>query len=237
MVVAHSRARPDMHMFVTKPPQRRATSEQGRASGAAIRVAIVDDHPVARYGVEHILAPYAHLNVVCSTDRLDALPAADVYLLDLYLGDGRVATGAIGRLAARNPVLVMSASIQREDVLFTLEAGASGFLTKDSDGGAFVAAIEAVAAGGLHLSSQLADIIEVGAQRARPDTPLATLAPREREVLSLLAEGFTQEQAAVRLGVASGTVDTYLKRIRVKLGPGNKAALIRRGIDGGHITR
>jgi DNA-binding CsgD family transcriptional regulator len=61
------------------------------------------------------------------------------------------------------------------------------------------------------------------------------LAPRERQALSLIAQGFTQAQAALRMGVSPATIDTYIKRIRRKLGPGNKAELTRRAIELGEV--
>jgi two-component system, NarL family, nitrate/nitrite response regulator NarL len=196
----------------------------------------VDDHPVARHGVAHIFDRCDHITIVSSTDSLAGIPDADVYLVDLYLGEGPVAVEAIAALAARNPVLVMSASARRQDVVSTLEAGASGFLTKASDAGAFIEGVETVAGGGFYLSSQLADIIDASARGAAAGSALAALAPREREVLSYLAQGFTQEQAATRIGIGRSTVDTYVKRIRQKIGPGNRTTLIRRGIEGGHIN-
>jgi len=196
----------------------------------------VDDHPVARHGVARIFDRCDRITIVSSTDSLEGIPDADVYLVDLYLGEGPVAVEAIAALAARNPVLVMSASARRHDVVSTLEAGASGFLTKASDVDAFIEGVETVAGGGFYLSSQLADIIDASAHGAAAGSALATLAPREREVLSYLAQGFTQEQTATRIGIGPSTVDTYVKRIRQKIGPGNRTTLIRRGIEGGHIN-
>jgi DNA-binding CsgD family transcriptional regulator len=72
----------------------------------------------------------------------------------------------------------------------------------------------------------------IGAQ-ARGDGRPPALAPRERETLLLLAEGLTHGQAAARMGVRPGTLDTYLKRIRVKLGPGNTLALVHRATERG----
>jgi DNA-binding CsgD family transcriptional regulator len=84
-------------------------------------------------------------------------------------------------------------------------------------------------AGGFYVSSQLADLIDTDAADGDP----IRLAPREREALSLIAQGFTQSQAASRMGISPATIDTYIKRIRHKLGPGNKADLTRRAIEFG----
>jgi DNA-binding CsgD family transcriptional regulator len=62
------------------------------------------------------------------------------------------------------------------------------------------------------------------------------LAPRETEALALIAQGFTQAQAAVRMGVSATTVDTYMRRIRHKLGAGNKADLTRRALELGLLA-
>ncbi|MDQ1289644.1 MAG: hypothetical protein QG622_3210 [Actinomycetota bacterium] len=68
---------------------------------------------------------------------------------------------------------------------------------------------------------------------AQGDDRAAALAPREREALRHLSEGLTQKQAAARMGVRPGTLDTYLKRIRAKLGPGNTLALVYRATEQG----
>ena len=66
-------------------------------------------------------------------------------------------------------------------------------------------------------------------------TSAPRLAPRELEALALIAQGFTQAQAAVRMGVSAATVDTYMRRIRKKLGAGNKARLTRRALELGLV--
>lgn len=69
-----------------------------------------------------------------------------------------------------------------------------------------------------------------------PRTTALRLAPREAEALALIARGFTQAQTAVRMGVSSTTVDTYMRRIRHKLGAGNKADLTRRALELGLLA-
>jgi DNA-binding NarL/FixJ family response regulator len=210
-----------------------------------IRIAIVDDHPVARYGMQLIFAPDPGLEVVCTTDSLAGLRAganaggawgADVVILDLYLDGGRVPGPEIAALARLCPVLVVSASARRDDVLAAIGGGASGYLIKSSDGEAFVEAVRTVAAKGFYVSSHLADMIHAKAGAAESRGEQVTLAPREREALSLIAQGFTQAQAASRMGISPATIDTYIKRIRSKLGPGNKADLTRRAIELGQVA-
>lgn len=206
--------------------------------GAPIRVAIVDDHPVARCGMEHIFDAEPELRVVGTVACLAELQAGlqsgdiapDVVILDLYLDNGRLSSGQIAEVTRCCPVLVVSVSARRQDVLAAIRAGASGYLVKTAAVDAFAAAVRTVISGGFYVSSQLADLID--ASTAADPTALA---PRERQALSLIAQGFTQAQTAVRMGVSPATIDTYIKRIRRKLGPGNKAELTRRAIELGEL--
>ncbi|MGZ4150636.1 MAG: response regulator transcription factor, partial [Actinomycetota bacterium] len=90
-----------------------------------------------------------------------------------------------------------------------------------------VAAVQDVAAGRFHLSAELADALHEVATRQEA----SPLSPREEEALRLIAEGFTHKQAASRMGVTVATFDTYIKRIRQKLGLGNKAELTRTALS------
>ena len=207
---------------------------------ATVRIAIVDDHPVACYGVQMIFIARTGTEIVLAVPTveqlLEAWPEPDVVLLDLYLADGRVPAPRIAQVAARCPVLMMSASARREDVLAAVEAGASGYLLKSAPGDLFAEAVQTVVGGGFYVSSQLADLIHASADRGGAcGTGGLRLAPREREALSLIAQGFTQAQTARRMGLSPATVDTYMKRIRQKLGAGNKAELTRRAIELGEV--
>lgn len=204
------------------------------------RIAIVDDHPIARYGLQLILGQGRQVEVVCSAGSLGQLEAAgvefDVVILDLDLEDGRLAPAAIAALAARRPVLIISASARPEDALVAISAGASGYVTRSASGDAFLEAVQTVMAGGLYLPAQLADLIRVAADCPEPTTAQLALSPREIETLHHIAQGLTQAQAAQRMGVSPNTIDAYIKRIRRKIGPGNKADLTRRALQLGHLN-
>ena len=198
-----------------------------------LRVAIVDDHPVARYGLAAILAAVEDLRIVATVATCAELPmdeadtvAADLVILDLYLAAGRPALGDITRLSAQRPVLVVSASRAPADVLAAMQAGASGYLTKHAAGDAYVTAIRSVTSGGFYLSAQLADMLHAATGTRIPAAAgREPLSPREQEALAYIARGFTHQQTATRMGVSKATVDTYIARIRTKLGLGNKAEL------------
>jgi DNA-binding NarL/FixJ family response regulator len=208
-------------------------------TGPLIRIVIVDDHPVARYGMREIFAAVPGIEVAGEAETLAGLAGldtpADVLVLDLYLGQGRLTAGQIATLASTWPVLVVSASVRREDVIAAVRAGASGYLLKTAEQEVFIEAVRTVAGHGFFVSAQLAHLIDATLEADDPAASEVHLAPRERQVLSLIAQGFTQGQAATRMGVSQGTVDTYIKRIRRKLGPGNKADLTRRAIELGEL--
>jgi DNA-binding NarL/FixJ family response regulator len=191
-----------------------------------IRVAVIDDHPMMRRGLETTLEG-AGIEVVRSAsswaDLRGAAPEADALVMDLYLGGGRPHLEDVGEASARYPVLVISASASPGDVSDAVAAGAQGYITKTASDAEVVAAVRDVASGRFHLSAELADALHDTARR-RETSPLS---PREEQALRLIAEGFTHRQAASRMGVTVATFDTYIKRIRQKLGLGNKAELTR----------
>jgi DNA-binding NarL/FixJ family response regulator len=210
-----------------------------------IRVAVVDDHPVARRGLESMLGEAADMEVsasVGSPDQLtDGMAWPDVVLLDLYHEDDTPCLPAISRIRSHSKVLVVSVSERPSDVLGAVRAGAMGYVTKLAEAEMLVAAVRTVARGGFALSAQLADILQAGlasdvrtgaaSHGSDDDDCQPQLSPREEQALELIARGFTHAQAARRMGVSKTTVDTYVERIRIKLQVGNKAELTRAAIN------
>ncbi|MDQ2810513.1 MAG: response regulator transcription factor [Actinomycetota bacterium] len=214
--------------------------------GELIQVAIVDDHPVARRGLQSILADAGDIQVSAAVATPAELSLAgvgagrpDVIMLDLYHDGDEPCVGAIATLSQDHRVLVVSASGRPADVLGAIRAGACGYVTKLADPPLLVAAVRTVAGGGFALSSQLADILRgaLAAVPAATGTAAAAaagtpaLSPREEEALDLIARGLTHAQAASRMGVSRATVDTYVERIRAKLHVGNKAELAQAAIE------
>lgn len=202
-----------------------------------IRVAIVDDHPIARRGLETLLSEAPDITVTglaASAAELTANgpPPCDVLLLDLYHDGDAPCIDAITRLRPDTHVLVVSASARPADVINSISAGAAGYVTKHADADMLLSAVRTVASGGFALSAQLADILQARltiAERGPAEPPArdAGLSPREEETLDLIARGFTHAQVARRMGISKATVDTYVERIRGKLQVGNKAELTR----------
>ena len=132
-----------------------------------IRVAIVDDHPVARRGLHSILAEAGDIRVSAAVATSAVLGLADsgathpdVVMLDLYHDGHEPCLDAISQIRRDCKVLVVSASGRAADGLGAIRAGACGYVTKLADPPMRIAAVRTVASGGSVLSSQLADILQ-----------------------------------------------------------------------------
>ncbi len=183
-----------------------------------ITVAAVDDDRMLLGGLDSWLRPIADIELelmVTTVDAyLDAVGEAppEVVLLDLNLRDHSAPADNVRRvLSSGARVLVVSTIPDADGVLATIEAGASGYITKDQDLDALVQAIRDVAAGRSVVSPELAFVLS---RDARPNRP--QLSPQERVVLTAYASGATLQAAARRAGVAYGTAREYLERVKRK---------------------
>ncbi|MGR0218529.1 response regulator [Agromyces sp. ZXT2-6] len=208
-----------------------------RAPGSAIRVLVVDDQALVRAGFRTILDSEEGITVVGeAADGEDAMDAAaslrpDVICMDVQMPgtDGLEATRRILDAASPTPpaVLVLT-TFDREDYLFAaLEAGASGFLLKNSSPEQLIEAVQVVARGDALLSPDVTRRVIEAASAARrprshpPEPALAALrdlTAREREVLVLLAEGLSNAEIAARMWVGEATVKTHVSKVLMKLG-------------------
>jgi len=198
-----------------------------------IRVLVVDDQAMVRQGFAALLAAQPDLLVVGdAADGAQAVAAArehdpDVVLMDIRMPvlDGIEATRRIlaGGSGATRPRVLMLTTFDLDDYVFeALRAGASGFLLKDAPAAELVGAVRVVAAGeGLLAPSVTRRLIEQFAARPRPNRThparLATLTPRETEVLRLIARGQSNAEIAATLVVAEQTVKTHVGRVLAKL--------------------
>ena len=216
-----------------------------------IRVLIVDDQTVVREGLAAILSTEPEIDVVgLAGDGQQALELAaelgpDVVLMDLKMPvlDGVQATQQLHRRHPGISVLVLSTYADEEWVLNALRAGAAGYLLKDTRRETLIAAIKGTAEGQSYLDPDVAGTVMrqavSGAPAPAPGPYLVeALTERERQVLRLLARGYSNPEIARHLHLARGTVRNYVSSILQKLGVADRtqAAVeaVRRGLlEGG----
>jgi DNA-binding NarL/FixJ family response regulator len=183
-----------------------------------IRVAVIDDHTIVRNGLVQLLRSHPDLEVVASAGDGEAAVALciehrpDVALMDLSMpGMGGIeATRLIAGQAPEVQVVVLTSFMDRERIVDALNAGAIGYLLKDAEPHELVRGIQAAARGESPLDTRAARAM-LSAQR-KPG-PLDALTEREREVLSLVAEGLPNKQIARRLEITEKTVKAHLTSV------------------------
>ncbi|WP_067604717.1 response regulator [Nocardiopsis listeri] len=206
-----------------------------------IRVLLVDDHPVVREGIRGMLSTEPDLEIVGEAGsgpeavvRVAALEP-DVVLMDLRMpgGDGAEATE---RIRADHPdvhVLVLTTYDTDTDILRAVEAGATGYLLKDTPRAELADSIRSAARGETVLSGRLAGKLLSRVRRdPEPEKP-AALSPREVEVLRLAAEGHTNAAIGRALRISTTTVKTHLMRAYEKLGVGDRTAAVSQALRRG----
>ncbi|MBM4693757.1 response regulator [Rhodococcus hoagii] len=195
-----------------------------------ISVLLVDDHLVVRAGLRALLDSQPDITVIGETDTgedavaMSADRSPDVVMMDLALGTGIDGVEAIRRIRAarpNQPVLVFTTYDTDADVVRALDAGAIGYLLKDSAPQDIFGAIRDAVAGRSVLSPPVAS--RVLDRMRRPDQALTA---REAELLSLLAEGLTNKELGKRLFISEATVKTHLAHIYAKLGVESRAAAV-----------
>ena len=193
-------------------------------------VVIVDDHGLFRSGVRSELG--GEVDVIGEAD--DVQPAIeliarcppDVVLLDVHLpgGGGQAVVEAVKPAQPDVRFLALSASDAPEDVIAVVRAGARGYVTKTISGAELVSAVRRVAAGDVVFSPRLAGFVldafaagpPAGAQPS-VDPELDQLTPREREVLRLIARGYTYREIAKELFISVKTVESHVSSVLRKL--------------------
>jgi DNA-binding NarL/FixJ family response regulator len=201
-----------------------------------IRTDLLVRSPVYLIGLVRTLEG-AGIRIVRARMSSDEEPAwlADALLVDVDALCPRRGLDDIARAARSAPVLVLDRERSTEpavDPACYLRAGASGVVSKRADGDDIVGAVRAVTSG--------ARVSPAGVEQPPPPTHTDAaghhLSEREEQVLRQISSGLTHAQIATRLGISPHTVDTYVKRIRAKLGVGNKAELTRAALLGRLVT-
>ncbi|WP_086843964.1 response regulator [Amycolatopsis kentuckyensis] len=214
-----------------------------------IRVLLVDDQRLVRAGFRSILDGEDDISVVAeAADGREALQAAhehhpDVVLMDIRMPvlDGLAATRhLLADPAVRTKVVILTTFDLDEDVYGALRAGASGFLVKDTEPEELIHAVRVVARGDALLAPSITRrlIAEFAARGTRPaaSPALDRLTDREREVLSLVAAGLSNDEIARELTLSPATAKTHVSRIMTKTGTHDRAQLVVLAYESGAVT-
>ena len=211
------------------------------AGPGPVRVLVADDHPVVRAGLRALLSAEPGLAVVAEagsgeeTVVMARQHQPDVVLMDLRMpGAGGLA--AIRQLSADQPgvrVVVLTTYDSDADILPAVEAGAAGYLLKDTPRDTLVGAIFAAARGETVLAPAVAGRLVNRLRAAPPEAQAAreTLSARETEVLRLAGRGLTNAQIGRELFVSEATVKTHLLRAYAKLGVSSRTAAVTRAME------
>lgn len=199
-----------------------------------IRLFLADDHPSLRAGLAAILGNQPDFKVVgeagSGREVMESKEAADVYILDLRMPDGD-GVQTVKALLARDPsvkVLVLTTYDNEEDIFQTLEAGARGYLLKDTTKEELVTAIREIHQGGRHLPPNI--VSRLADRLIRP-----SLSPREMDVLRLASRGRSNKEMAAAMFVSEETVKSHMKSLFSKLGVHDRAEAVAVSLQRGLI--
>ncbi|MGD0463903.1 MAG: response regulator transcription factor [Tepidisphaeraceae bacterium] len=209
-----------------------------------IRILLADDHGLVRAGIAMMIRQQSDMEVVGEADNgrrtveLAKTSSPNVVLMDISMPDlnGIDATQQIVALSPAPKVIALSGHTDRRAVVDILRAGASGYVVKSAPPEELMLAIRMVAQGKVYLSPQIAGGVLDDFRRCVPASgspEFASLSPREREVLQLMAEGKSTKQIATVLNLSKKTVDNHREHLMSKLNASTLAELIKYAIREG----
>lgn len=210
-----------------------------------ITVLIADDHAMVRDGLRLLLENQPDIRVIGEVaDGRAAVDATlrlnpNVVLMDLAMPllNGADATVCIMEKRECSRIVILSMHSTVEHVFRALQAGALGYLRKESAGNEVVDAVRAVYAGRRYLSQKITEsVVDDYVRKRAEESPLESLSQREREILQMLVEGCSATEIARLLHVSPKTVDTYRSRMMQKLGIGDLPGLVKFALQHGLTT-
>jgi len=201
-----------------------------------IRTLIVDDHPVVRYGIKHMLDAEADIEIVGELENLQGIGAAlsslqpDVVLLDLELGETH-GVDALRQFREEAPgmhVIIYTSHDEEERIIQAAELGVDGYLLKGCPKDEIVGAIRSVHDGGTALEASVAAKLmhHMNKRSARDSEPAIHFSKREKQVLELLASGKTNRNIGTTLFISESTVKFHVHAILSKLDAGNRTEAV-----------
>ena len=200
-------------------------------NSAPISLVIVDDHVLVRQGIRAFLETHTDLSIVgeaedaASATAVCAQHRPNVALVDLVMpGGGITATHDIRAVSPDTQVVLLTSFDDAQQILAAVQAGAISCLLKDIDADSLADTVRKAARGEAVLHPRVAGhLMEALRRGALPAAQmLETLSTREREVLSLMAEGLSNQQIADQLGIGEKTVKTHVSNVLAKLGVGDR---------------
>jgi len=210
-----------------------------------IRTLIVDDHPVVRYGVKHILDSEPDIEVVGELDGIDGIETTldrlypHVVLLDLEMGDiqGAEALRQLRDVAPNVHVIVYTSHDEEEYIIRAAELGVNGYLLKGSPKEEIVSAVRCVNEGGTAIESAVAAKLmqHMNKRSANARQPTVSFSKREKQVLKLLA-GKTNSNIGTALFISESTVKFHVHSILSKMGATNRTEAVSIATRQGVIT-
>jgi DNA-binding NarL/FixJ family response regulator len=206
-----------------------------------IRVLLVDDHAIMREGLHALLAASPGISVIAdASNGREALRCAeelapDVLVMDISMPDlnGIEAARMIREKCPAIRIIMLSMHSTSEHVFRAFEAGASGYVLKESAGSEVITAVRTAYAGGRYLSPALGDLARGSGLDAARSSPLESLSFRERQVLQLVVEGKSSAAIARIVHLSPKSVETYRSRLMKKLGVADLPSLVKFAIEHG----
>lgn len=214
-----------------------------------IRVLLVDDHPIVRRGLHHVLRDEAYIEVIGEAATGDEALARthqlkpDVVVMDLTMPglNGVEATRSVRAQCPESRVLILTMHDDPESLREVLRAGASGYVTKGMVAEELALAIAAVASGSFYVDPSMAGklvqgVLDTSDEPAESSPDEVRLSERETQVARMAALGHTNREIAETLDVSVKTVETYRTRLKEKLGLRNRAELVQYAISRGWLS-
>lgn len=192
-----------------------------------IKVLIADDHAVVRMGLAALISAEDDIMVVGEAKNGDEAVsqamrlAPDVVVMDLVMPkkDGIAATIELREKTPKARVLILTSYSTSDGIAHAIQAGAAGALTKSAENDTLVDAIRAVHAGRQFVSAEIKRLIA-------EDPPVQELSPRQKEILSSITRGLSNDDMAKQLGISKASVKTHILALFQKLGAANRAEAV-----------
>ncbi len=202
------------------------------------KVLLADDHAIIRDGLKQILADTDDLVVEGeAANGFEVIQRVrerkwDILVLDISMPgrNGLDLIHLVGDEQPGLPILILSMHHEEQYAVRALHAGASGYVTKESDSELLVAAIRRVAAGGVHISDKVAQLMIRGVQPSGEASPHTRLSDREFQIFNMLVTGIGLTEIAAELSLSVKTISTHKTHILQKMNLANTAELIRYAI-------